>query len=44
MRIAKSPTGKGSDLFLLSMRNARSSNPLDAEWITGKGNTVRLMD
>jgi Replication-relaxation len=37
--------GKGSDLFLFIDEEAlRSKNPLDAVWITGKRNNVRLTD
>jgi hypothetical protein len=37
--------GKGSDLFLFAdEQTLRSTNPLDAEWITGKGNVARLTD
>jgi hypothetical protein len=37
--------GKGSDLFLFIVEEQlRSRNPLDAEWITGKGNVAKLTD
>jgi Replication-relaxation len=37
--------GKGSELFLfIDEERLRSTNPLDAEWITGKGNLARLTD
>jgi hypothetical protein len=37
--------GKGSDLFLfIDEEMLRSSNPLEVEWITGKGNAARLTD
>jgi hypothetical protein len=37
--------GKGSELFLfIDEVTLRSSNPLDVEWITGKGNFARLTD
>jgi hypothetical protein len=37
--------GKGSELFLFATEeHLRSSNPLNAEWTTGKGNTARLTD
>jgi DNA-binding transcriptional ArsR family regulator len=37
--------GKGSNLFLFVDQGALgNSNPLDAEWLSGKGETVRLYD
>ena len=37
--------GKGSELFLfIDEERLRSSNPLEVEWITGKGNAARLTD
>jgi len=37
--------GKGSELFLfIDEERLRSTNPLDAEWTTGKGSTARLTD
>jgi hypothetical protein len=36
--------GKGSGLFLFTDRETLgASNPLDVEWLTGKGETVRLL-
>jgi hypothetical protein len=38
-------SGKGSEFFLfIEEERLRSSNPLEAEWITGKGNAARLTD
>jgi hypothetical protein len=38
-------SGKGSELFLfIDEERLRSSNPLEVEWITGKGNRARLTD
>ena len=37
--------GKGSDLFLfIDEAKLESTDPLEAEWVTGKGNRVRLTD
>jgi hypothetical protein len=37
--------GKGSELFLfIEDETLRTSNPLDALWVTGKGREVRLID
>ena len=37
--------GKGSELFLFATDEAiAKGNALQAEWITGKGNIVRLCD
>jgi hypothetical protein len=37
--------GKGSELFLfIDEETLRSADPLEAEWITGKGNVARLTD
>jgi Replication-relaxation len=37
--------GKGSDLFMfIDEERLQSCNPLDAEWITGKGKTAKLTD
>jgi hypothetical protein len=37
--------GKGSELFLfIDEDTLRSAHPLEAEWITGKGNRARLTD
>ncbi len=37
--------GKGSDLFLfIDEQQLVSSNPLDAQWLSGKGSYVRLTD
>jgi hypothetical protein len=37
--------GKGSELFLfIDEGRLRSTDPLNAEWTTGKGNTAKLTD
>ena len=37
--------GKGSDLFLfIDEAKLEFTDPLEAEWVTGKGNRVRLTD
>ena len=37
--------GKGSNIFLFADQTALSaSNPLDVEWVSGKGGLVRLAD
>jgi hypothetical protein len=37
--------GRGSNFFLFVDREAlAASNPLEVEWISGKGETVRLTD
>jgi hypothetical protein len=37
--------GKGTELFLfIDEVTLGSSNPLDAEWMPGKGNLARLTD
>jgi hypothetical protein len=37
--------GRGSNIFLFTdERTLAGSNPLDVQWLTGKGKLVRLMD
>jgi hypothetical protein len=37
--------GRGSGLFLfVDLETLRASNPLDVEWVSGKGERVRLTD
>lgn len=36
--------GKGSRLFLVDRETLGASNPLNAEWMSGKGEHVRLMN